>query len=279
MSNYAAEILALGPDAYWRLGEASGVAAINAANPGTYDGVYTPNAGGVWTKGTLGQPGPLVNDATSRSAYFNGPTYPSSFDDLGGGQVTVGNVLNPENDSYSVVAWFRRANLSLHQSGRYIAAKGAVANPNVWAIGINTSGSNGLLQVWCSNGDVSNAASMRLDVKPPHYILDTDWHMVAMSIDRDANSLFAWLDGDDSVFEIYSGYNSDLSNLGYASTPYPITIGCTGYNGGLRYFNGDIAEVSIFKGRALTGAEIQRLYRCANFNAAWAAGSNQLIGV
>ena len=96
---YHHAMLALQPDAYWRLDEVSGVAAINAANPGTYDGVYAPNTGGVWTGGTLGQAGALAGDA-DKAALFDGSN----------GYVNCGDVLAMERtDVFSFAFWVRRS--------------------------------------------------------------------------------------------------------------------------------------------------------------------------
>lgn len=70
-SRYKTAILADSPIAYFRLGEASGITAIDEI--GNHNATYTPNSGGVWTGGTHGATGALAGDADT-SALMNGTT-------------------------------------------------------------------------------------------------------------------------------------------------------------------------------------------------------------
>lgn len=88
---YAAAVVADGPAAFWRLGEASGVTAADVmANPTTSaNGTY---AGGV----TLGATGGLTNDA-NKAATFDGST----------STVNLGYPAHLKSQSFTVESWFK----------------------------------------------------------------------------------------------------------------------------------------------------------------------------
>lgn len=75
MTSYSDEVLADGPTSYWRMGESSGTAMLDAKglNNGTYIGAPT-----------LGQPGALPYDSNT-AATFNGTTARSEVPDSNSG--------------------------------------------------------------------------------------------------------------------------------------------------------------------------------------------------
>ena len=82
-------------------------------------------------------------------------------------------------------------------------------------------------------------------------IIDSNWHHVAVSADRDGNAVF-YIDGKSSGTSNISASAGDISNA------YKLGIGSSGTGGG-DYFNGLIDEVRIYE-TALTLGEIQQHY-------------------
>ena len=151
---YADEVLADSPAAYWRLGEASGITAADASGNGRA-GTYTPNSGGSWTGGTLGQAGALAGDADA-AALFNGS---------GGHALLAASALGNSPAEWTLEAWVKAA----AQSNRFALAlgRGTATNPFIGigsgitttsALRINYRSDAGATQIGAEGGTAFDGA-------------------------------------------------------------------------------------------------------------------------
>ncbi len=158
-TTYSDEVMADGPVAYWRLGEASGTTMVDAvgANTGSY-------SGGV----TLGAPGALPYDPDT-AATFDGNS---------------GRASAPDSDSLdrtgavTVEAWVKRT-----KSGQYQVIVGKPGNGQSkfenYSLWFNTSNR---VQSFFGNGSTYVTATSE--------VLDTGWHHIAAAYDEATTRLY-----------------------------------------------------------------------------------------
>jgi hypothetical protein len=112
-SDYLDKIQGLGPLAYWRLGETSGVIADDCV--GANDGLYANGVG-------LGAAGAIVGD-TDCAAHFDG------INDY----VNLGN-LDVDSNELTIVAWFRADDFAVHDARIISKAYGTMTSQHYWML-------------------------------------------------------------------------------------------------------------------------------------------------
>ena len=154
-----------------------------------HSGAYLPHPGGVWTGGTLGQPGALEGDP-NRSAEFTGSS--------GYAQVADDAAFN-FGTAMSAVAWVKAA----AQDNRAIASHYDYgADQRSWRMGSGTGSDTAKLRViLSSNGEY--VAGTRKDYVSSVDVFDGAWHLVAFTFDNDELKLY--IDGveDTGVTKTY----------------------------------------------------------------------------
>lgn len=223
--SYEAAVIASGPEAWWRLDEASGDTNLFDA-VGRHDGTYT-NINGAGALATLGVTGALI-----------GNTNPAiSFDGSGGiGLIPYSPQLNPSK--FSVEMWVRTTDLT--QLG--VPASSSDSTGKGWGWLANAGNWNGYSPAG------NNAAPLQdYDYGAP--IVSGFWtHLVIAYDDSNANFPYRyWING---------------ANPGYSWEGDPPTTSAPFIIGGTdpavrvgRFFNGQVDEVAVYQ-RVLTTTEI-----------------------
>lgn len=145
-NNYAAEVLADSPLAYWRLGEASGTTAADSTSNGR---------NGTYNGPTLGVPGAIGDGNTAAS--FDGTN----------DNVTVPSTGLDAGNVFSVEAWVKG---SKSTGDRTIVSRWHGASTQRWVVGVNSA--TGIVTVFVRTSGYPSV-SHTTDV------LDGAWHHVA----------------------------------------------------------------------------------------------------
>jgi PKD repeat protein len=221
VSSYPTEVLADSPTSYWRLGEATGTTASDAAGA---------NTGAVKGGVTLGAPGGLTAD-TNAAMTFDGTT----------GYVSVANStnLNPTGD-LTVEAWAKPG--TLDSNTRAVVHKGGTSGYASYQYRLGLASSN----LW--RGSVY-IGSNNYTVTSPSVATSAGWTYLAMT--RSGSTLTLYVNG-------VAVSTSTASGLLNTSTGI-LAIGRTG-SASVDYFKGSIDEVAVYP-NALSSGRIAAHYR------------------
>ena len=220
MSAYSSAILALGPIAYWRLGEASGTAAADATGHG-YTAFYEGGVG--LAAGSL-----LAVDPTDTAVSFNG----TNADAAGG---TPASNWNPNTgDVFTLEAWVKPSTVTV---------QGCIISQDDGGPALYMT-SSGQIQGNCDNRANIATATVALTANTVHHVAFT----------KNGASVHLYLDGVD-VTGAVSNYTCGASTTRVAS----IGSALRSAYGGLNWFAGTIDEAAIY-GFALTPAQIAQNY-------------------
>ena len=241
-SLFRSAVLNTGPRSYWRLADASGVAATSevAVNEGTDNGTYT--------EVTRGVAGPL-SGSSSLAAGFNGST---SRVELPAGLVS--------NASYQTVSlWFRTSTANgVLFSYQADPVSGATTAAN-YTPALYVGGDGKLYgQFWYSgqvNPMVTSAA-----------VTDGAWHQVVLTAAGDTQSMYvdnALVGSRSGLIQMVSPAGSQhvYAGAGFLGGAWPnqahtSTTSNTGY---ATFFTGSIADV-VFGNQTMTAAAVSRVY-------------------
>jgi hypothetical protein len=226
---YKDAVLQDAPRAYWRLGEASGLTAVDVLSvaPGTYQG-------GV----VLGVPGALASDVNT-AARFDG----------GNDQVNAGDPANGSLDfgvqDFTVETWVKA---TANDERGIVSKRQATTGTRYWQATVTDDGSKtGRIRVNAFDGVVSREVygpAVRVD--------DGGWHHVAIVFERNAG-IVIYVDGTSAVNA--GAVAGDIGNAG------PLLIGkSTGYP----YFKGDLDEVAVYPS-ALSAERIRAHHAAGRF--------------
>lgn len=214
-------VMSLSPVGYWRLGETSGTTAADSSGNG-YNGTYTNGP-------TLNQVGGLTADENASASYDGSDDY-----------VSIGNVVNLKNISFSVSAW---ANLNTIAADSAIVSKysGGIPRP---------------FQLYYSNAQA--AFGFQYDLNKTSWSWSTGltistgtWYHLVGVYDSSAQTVTLYVNG---IIQ-----NVATSATTISSDGRPLWIGATN-DSNPKYFNGKIDDVALFT-TALTSAQVTKLYR------------------
>jgi len=252
---YPAAVIAAGPVAYWRLGEANNPASDLADLPGPpelgpHDGTYQGLA-----PVNLARPGPRPTDAIGGNpltGFDPGNTAPDFQGNADGGDDVVvfpdDGSLDPSlGKNFSFTAWVKGA--PTQESGAAIIAKGTGAGGEQFACDVIDNRFR--FFAW-NNNSPNSAFAAHSNVRPD----DTWQHLVGVC------------DLSKGIFRLYLN-GTEISSTNPSSTlvagNHEISIGARKGSSAPAYnlnFKGTIDEVAYFK-RALSVAEIDALYQSA----------------
>jgi RHS repeat-associated protein len=215
---YSGAVRADQPSDWWRLGEGAG--ATNAPD------AVGPNSGTYSASGlTLGQTGPLA-DTDSTAATFNGSS----------GLVTVPDSSGLEKDSnqsFSVEAWVKTTNTGTNP---IISKLAGAPSYQGWEVGLF----NGAPYLLMS----SNYGTSAMFAVATSGVANGAWHQIAVTYNGNslASGVQFFVDGN----AVSSGtpYLNNLSGTTVSSVP--LSLG--GRTQTAFYFNGSIADASLFQG-------------------------------
>lgn len=232
---YPTLLLTHNPLVYWRLGDASGTAAADAAGNGK-TGLY------IGTGGYLGATGLLTGDADD-AVNFDGSSNSVSIEPPALGAT--------EAADFTSIAWF---NADAVSSNRFIVGRASASsgfsrsNNSKWMLRIdsgtltfwrNTNGTSGWLSLNC--GSVSTGGT----------------HMVAVTCNRTTGDIFVYLDGSQVATVNATG---SLPFTGVTSDGAGLSAGNWMQGGaGAEWFDGRLDEVAYIE-TVLTALEISDLY-------------------
>ncbi len=222
-SFYMDTVLADNPIGYWRLGETSGPAALDAVSPGQ-DGTYV---GGV----SLGQPGALLTDSDT-AVEVAGRT---SYVDIG-----VHEAINQLANDFTVEAWVRPNGTGGGQS--------FLSNRTYW------EGAGGIRLGMDGSRLLFTAFGPKDYLSDPSVISAGQWYHVAAVFDAD-NDVSFFLDG--SFVQTVTGSSPANPSV------KPLTFGRNPISyGSQAFYSGGLDEVAIYD-RSLSAAEIHEHYLAA----------------
>lgn len=221
--SYEAMVMALGPSAYWPLGDGAGSATAQDFSGNGNTGTVS---GGV----TFGEPGALPTVPGRTAALFDGST----------GAVTtqVPSLLGNAPTTLSLCAWVKPTELANANIAGYLNGAG----DSYAALGMDSAGH---LQA-------------TIQAPGPYYRVTSStayndglWHFVALVVST--GTLLLYVDGE------IAGSTTGGWSFAFDDSSDFIEVGeCYGSG----YFPGDIAEVAIFP-TALTAAQVAALYQAA----------------
>jgi hypothetical protein len=223
LTTYPLTILADQPAAYWRLGEASGNAALDASG----HSVNGPYAGGV----TLGAGGALSTDADKAIALDGTSGYVDLGDPL---------ALQPAS-SISVEAWVKTSASGVGE--QHIVRK------RWYGYSLNIDTGSGLPRFWVYGGP--NGSQPQITATGSTRVNNGSWHHLVGTYDGTIVRLF--VDG------ALVGSSAAPQPGGLAYQAGGVAIGRDGDNAG-SYFQGSLDEVAIYA-QALPNASVQAHYR------------------
>jgi hypothetical protein len=260
---YTSAVQADTPSIYLRLNEP---APATPPDPSTYPvannyGSLGSAANGVYQPGTApGVPGPAFSGfggssrAVAINGFFGGV-------DVGGGALPA--QMNPTgNQPFSVVTWFQGN--PADAPGRFQSLVGH--SDRSWRLTMDGAPGDNVQLGASIHFNAGNGPELQFantaDVVTNHFVLnDGKWHMAAGV--SDGTTEYLYLDGvlaktNTTALGSIVGTNLDVMIGGDPQYTVPT------YNGspGLRYFNGQVAQVAFFT-NALSAAQIQQLYGAA----------------
>ncbi len=232
-NTYEATVASMGPLGYWRLNETSGTTAFDYAggNDGLYENV------------TLGAPGPLAGDSTSKAGTFDGST---SFVRIPPANNLIASVLTNVPEA-TFVCWMDQA----AAQGNY---KGVLAMRPL-STGLYINGDDTLNYSWM---DSSATWGYNSGLVPAI----TAWTFAAVVVQT--NQATFYMGTSSGLASVVSFDTHPPANF----TTGPFAIGQDINYGGTddRYFNGELAEAAIFT-KALTPDQIQTLFLSGTYGA------------
>jgi hypothetical protein len=193
-------------------------------------GVVFDTAAGFAAVWHLGEVADTLHDVTVNR--FNGTRYgalTSSEGIIGIGQrfgsaasyADMGNVLNPEMSAFTISAWVKRSDTTLQT----VIAKSDGGSPSVSYGWVLSFGVSGQVHFFAATGGDAwgtvGAFDIWSDVDRP--VFDTtDWHFIAVVIDRNDNSRCrVFIDGED----VTMGTNGDIADVGSVFTTVALRLG------------------------------------------------------
>jgi hypothetical protein len=259
---YSGVVLAKGPVAYWRLGEASGPTAADASCNG-YDGTYLGNP-------TFGQPGAIVNDPDTAIG-LNGP---DSMDYV--------EIPDPDSAAFSqptsgagltVEVWMRPDGLTfpgetsdiyIHWLGKCVSGSGQCE----WGFRFYSQDSPSRpnrisAYIWNPEGGEGAGAYFQDSLVPGQWI-----HIVAVYEPGDATTdppagVHIYRDGVHRQGPPSSGTLYSTYGIMPVHGALPLRLGtrdaASSGNAAISYLNGGLDEVAIYP-RVLSGPEIMENY-------------------
>ncbi len=215
-------------------GNDTGILYMYWGNPGAPElpenGVVFDTAAGFAAVWHLGEVADTLRDVTVNR--YNGTRYgalTSSAGIIGVGQqfgtaasyADMGNVLNPEMSDFTISAWVKRSDTTLQT----VIAKSDGGSPSAsygWVLSFGVSGQVHFFTA--TGGDAwgtVGAFDIWSDVDRP--VFDTtDWHFIAVVIDRNDNSRCrVFIDGED----VTMGTNGDIADVGSVFTTVALRLG------------------------------------------------------
>lgn len=238
MPGYRSLVMSLGPQAYWRMGHASGLTVDDET--GHHDGIINGSL-------TPGQPGALAWDSDTAVLFNNGYVAVSDPGPTGGLNFAAG-------DAMTMVAWI--AVPTLGSGERYVAGKGRLVSGSTdqnWSVRLlNMSGQLAVSVLY------RGAASgwHRWDTTQYAPIIDGQFHMLTVScIFGQPLSMKISLDGVARTGQWMMGDGAD----GPVSTASDVWIGSSQSNNINNRFEGVLDELSVHR-QVLPAATIKALY-------------------
>ncbi|MBM7785592.1 sialidase family protein [Tenggerimyces flavus] len=210
----------LRPASVWKLDELSGTVARDSGSSARHGTVV----GGTWV--SAGRNGGALR-LNGTSAY-----------------VDLHDVLDPGSGGYTVCLWFRRSSVATLTSPQVLASKGNRASQREgWSIMLTPPGNQLLVRV---NAGTNEQRASRQMTTP---LSDTNWHHVALVVDRQAGVLRGYLDGTDAYWN--NGGSGPTDNLidgfGGIDNTDPLYIGAVvDQSASHDFFAGTIDDVQIF---------------------------------
>lgn len=174
------------------------------------------------------------------------------------GFVDFGDVLDSGPGSLTVSLWFRRASGSVPGRQHGLLTKGNLVSTRAgFSLVLSTEG-RPVVRVNAGGGTVQRASQQATTV-----VLDTDWHHLALVVDRARGSVTGFLDG--STLRWQSGGSGPagdaIDGFGPIDTAEPLRIGCTTVDGVAGdHFEGRVRDVAVHR-RALSNLELEELAR------------------
>ena len=236
---YAATVLADGPAAYWRLGEAAGTSTALDSSGNGHPGTYTPVA--------ATSAGALVADPDT-SAVFGG----------GSSAVSVPNsaALNFGTASFAVDAWVKTTAPSGTIAGKSPGfGKPPCGNDQTgtpWGAGWAVTVSGSTVKALLADGTVNHGACFTPRVVTASgpaglAVNDGKWHHVAVSVDRTAGTVTVSVDGQ--------AVATTGGLTGSVSSSSPLVIGGS-IPGASPALAGSLDEVAVYP-HTLAGPRVQ----------------------
>jgi hypothetical protein len=247
-NNYAAQVMALRPYAYWPLNETNGAIAYDYAS-----GLNGTNAGAI----ILGAPG--------NSAPGFGTAHPVyNFNNAGG--VNLGSGIKLDDTKFTILAWIQDNNSPIDQGGIFTKAN-AADNGNHDGLRLATFGVHYLEYTGYGiypfvNGNGGGTATFLTGPGGPYtppetnVLDDGQWHFIAAVYDCPYSSGDKRLYFDGVLVQEASVMGSVSQNSDAA------WIGANIQNGGDNFWPGSLSDVALFN-RALSATEISNLYAVA----------------
>jgi len=231
-NSYEASIINSGPEAWWRLDEASGTNMVDGM--GRHDGTYT-NAAGGGTLPTLGAAGALVNNPNTAASFSSAG--------LGIGLVPFSPELNTAQ--FTIEAWVKTTTTDGQSpvSSSYGSGGWWMQSASGWWLGDCSLGTFG------NNNNANTQAA----------IIPSQWSHIVIEYDANRQS-----GGTFYPFTLYVNGQTDgfIWGAPAANSGGPFIIGGRGVSATVladRFFDGQVDEVAVYK-RLLPAAELQAHY-------------------
>ena len=212
------------------------------------DGNSYGGSGSTWTDMIGGKNGTIYNAPFDSSNYgsfdFNGTTSNVEF--------TNSSDFDPGTGDFSAAVWFKCDDPT---DLNYLLSSGNYNSPTPgWTMWISDSN----ISVRCKAGSsygTSQRASMLKSFS------DTGWNYLTMVIDRTNDLIIGYLNGSTSGFAVGGGPNNqDMSGFGSIASGENLRIGDNTATFAFYTHDGHIASVKMYKGKALTAAEVLQNY-------------------
>lgn len=238
LNTYADTVNAIGPVAYWRLGESSGITAVDET--GNYNGSYINNP-------DLGEPGLLVND-NNQSVYLNGNNNYIDANDLP--RFTDGTNDLP----FSICLLIKINSIGINKGAIFARWDGiGTLDDGELIISLNDSGEF-IIQLLSKN------TSNRLLLIGETLVVDVVYHIVITYDGSElASGVSFYLNGvSKELTDLSTGIYTGMKEATGTSSPL-IGVSLINDNTYKRYFDGTIDEFTVFY-KVITYDEIVDLY-------------------